>query len=211
MNGCLYRALRALGPDTFNFEIIERIPKEKLLVREKFWISFFDAASVNGFNTHKNPSAIYEKVCSDVTRQRISLSNMGKGRPQSPEHRAKIAEANRGKKHSDETKAKMSNMQKGRKHTDEHKAKVLAALTGREVSNETRAKLSASNKGQKRSDEARAKMSASAKGRKASDETRAKLSFMRKGKVSPETLEKRRQTRARNKALKELQLSQNSL
>lgn len=202
---CLHRALREFGTDAFDFEVVERVPKERLLVREKFWITFFNAASLNGFNTRKNPVAVYDKVCSEVTRQRRSLSM--KGRKKSPEHlknlsdslrgnklsletRERIRQANLGKKHTDATRAKISSSHRGKVKTNKHQAALTASLSGRIVGPPTaehKAKLSAALKGRKKSPE---HVVAAAAGRRASIEAR-RLAGIPPRRQSPDHIAKR--------------------
>lgn len=97
------------------------------------------------------------KPHSPETRAKISAAK--KGKPLSPEHIAKLE----GKKHSLEVRSKMSEVRKGRKQSPEHTAKLTAAKAGKKrgpPSPEHRAKIAAANKGKKHSQEHRAKNAA---------------------------------------------------
>lgn len=109
-------------------------------------------------------------------RQRISTAR--KGKPQSPEHTAKVVAANKGRKHSaesiekirvatqnmsDETKGKMSASRKGKCKSAETRAKM--SLAKQQVSNETRSKLRVSHTGKPKSPAHIANISASKKGK----------------------------------------------
>ncbi len=78
-----------------------------------------------------------------------------KGKPLSPEHRAKLRLALKGKPKSPEHRAKLSAAKSGENHH----------FFGKPLSPEHRAKISAANKGKQHSLEARAKISAAAKER----------------------------------------------
>lgn len=111
-------------------------------------------------------------VMSEETKKRISLANKGRGRPQSPETRAKISAA--VKERWDTQRSQMPPTPRIRK--------VRASQKGRVFSAETRAKMSAAQRGRKRgpmSVETRQKISAAKMGRASqspSAETRAKRS-----------------------------------
>lgn len=48
-NTHLYSAMRKYGVDNFNIEIIEECPEEDLIIREAYWISYYDSYK-NGYN-----------------------------------------------------------------------------------------------------------------------------------------------------------------
>ena len=125
------RAIHEFGADSFDFEVLEYCDKNKLLEREKFWICFMGAASVDNLNVRKDPTANYDSVCSDVTRERIGMSSRGRKHtpdsikkmrlaaqsraPLSEYVRQKAADALRGKKQSPETVQKRIDARKGKK------------------------------------------------------------------------------------------------
>ena len=109
------------------------------------------------------------------------------GRPKSPDHRAKMAEANRRRVWTPESRAKASashmgkpSANKGKPKSPEHRAKISASLMGHRDSDETRAKKRASHLGVKRDPAIGAKISASLKGKPKSPEYRAALSASRR-------------------------------
>jgi len=51
----LYAAMKSHGVENFKFELLEKVPRERLNEQEKFWISFFDTATT-GLNTTKGNS-----------------------------------------------------------------------------------------------------------------------------------------------------------
>jgi len=146
---------------------------------------------------------------SDERRNKISQA--GKGRKASTEHRLKIAvgvkkahaekkggfgnperlkkigDGNRGKKMSDEAKAKLSiaglgnTAHLGHKHSEESKARMSKIKIGKSVSDETRSKLSEAGKGRKVSEEVKRHLSEINTGKKLSDKHKQKLSEAHKG------------------------------
>lgn len=177
-----HRALREFGPDAFDFEVLEKCPKEQLLERERFWIVFFNAASaMDGFNTRDNPVATYDHRPSKATLERMSIAKAGfspsfevkskggkthKGKPKSPEQIEKMRQANLGRKASDKARLNMSIAQKNR--TERHEVtqairdKISATLKAKNVTPPSR-------KGMTNSPEMRAKQSEALKGRTFSD------------------------------------------
>lgn len=51
----LYAAMKSHGVENFKFELLEKVPRERLNEQEKFWIGFFDTATT-GLNTTKGNS-----------------------------------------------------------------------------------------------------------------------------------------------------------
>jgi group I intron endonuclease len=88
---CFPRALRELGIESFDIELLEKCSQKELTSREQFWILFYNSASLSGFNTIKNPGdSCYGTAVADVTRLRMSASN--KAVFSSPEKRRVISE-----------------------------------------------------------------------------------------------------------------------
>lgn len=140
-----HSALSELGEDSFDFEILERCPKELLLERERFYIVLLGSADLDGFNSRENPCATYDRTMSAISRARISASKKG-WRP-TAEQTARQAAAQIGLRRSEESKLKMSAAMRGIKKTEEHRRKLGAYRIGRKSSPETRAKQSAALKG----------------------------------------------------------------
>jgi group I intron endonuclease len=146
-NNAIHRAIRQHGVDAFDFEILERCPRELLLEREAFYIALLDCCSLRGYNTLATPTTpAYDAEVSPVTRMRISQASTG--RKHTDEARARIAAAHRGK----------PGTMLGRKFTAEHKAKISKAHTGKKLSDETKAKIGLASRGRYFSPESRAKM-----------------------------------------------------
>lgn len=160
-----HRALKNLGRENFDFEVLERCDPSLLLDREQFYISFLDSAR-NGFNTIETPKKTrFGTGVSQATR--IRLSEAGRSSQKTLAHCRAMAEKSKGVKR--------------RAVSEETKAKLRLANIGKKASEETRLKMSAKGKGRKIifTPEIRAKMSAAARARKRaphSDQTRAKMS-----------------------------------
>lgn len=118
-NTHLQRAWNKYGEQSFVFEVIELVMPWSLLDREQYWLDKLKPFDRNkGFNKNK----IADKPPSQ------------KGKPLSPEHRAKISAASLGKKKSPEAIAKSVNTRKGQKRAPfsaEHKQKIGLAHKGR--------------------------------------------------------------------------------
>ena len=147
------------------------------------------------------------RIFSEKTRQKISLSKLGKKNPKISETKkrlfteGKIISSMLGKKHSEESKKKMSETKK-RLFKE---GKIIPSHLGKKFSEETRKKISLSKKGGKHteewkiihslkmmgennplynkhlSEESKKKMSLSKLGKKLSEETKKKMSLNRKG------------------------------
>ncbi len=159
----------------------------------------------------KTKHPLYGKICSEETKEKISMANSGKNRTEETKRKLSIAKI--GHRVSEKTKAKISqsNMgkagwNKGRIWSDETKLKMSIAKKGKIFSEEHRKNLSLShkgkpahNKGIPMSKEQKLKMSkilkgkpAWNKGKSSSDEARQKLRLAilkqikrRTGKGSP--------------------------
>lgn len=123
---CISRALRELGAREFEFRIIELCPISTLLIKEKQWISFYNSASIYGFNTLENPTASYGRKHSDASRARMSVARR-KRAPCSVETKAKMSATRKGVRFSEKAKANMSLAQKGRVISLEHRIKLSLA------------------------------------------------------------------------------------
>ena len=154
VNTPLYRAIRKYGADAFDFEVLERCDKSQLVSREDFWIRFYNAASVAGFNVKKSAVENHGFSISESTRARLSISS----RNSSPETRARISAANKGRKFTAEHRAKMSAANSGKKRTPETCAKISLARKGKKLSLQHRQNIGAGVRGKKRAHEANLKM-----------------------------------------------------
>lgn len=114
----------------FEFVILEKCEISELLLREQFWIDLY-------FSDHKNvniaPIAGSSLGVIHSSKSRANMSAWQKGKPKSPEHRAKIAAANKKRVYSDELIAKLSAAQKGKVLSPETRAKISVANKGRKL------------------------------------------------------------------------------
>lgn len=154
-NSYIDNAIRAHGADMFVVAVLKECAnKEELDFWERYLIRSRNTIAPNGYNLTDGGEG---GIPCDETRAKMSAAL--KGRPKSPETRAKLSAASatlRGEK----------NPFFGHHHTDETRAKISASKIGKHLSEETRAKMSAVRKGVPKSPEHRAKMSVSRMGAK---------------------------------------------
>ena len=173
-----------LSPEMRVLETIENSNDLDWQEREQWWIQAgretgddltnLDSGGRNGM-----------KKCEE-TKQKISMSNMGK--KMSPEAIAKM-KATKAARMTPEVRERMRQAQLGKKQSAETIAKRAAAMTGRVVSEETRRKLSASKKGKPLHPNTRAAGIAANTGRIATEAQRAAQSERLKGRApSPQTI-----------------------
>jgi group I intron endonuclease len=107
-NSHLQRSWNKYGKENFSTEIIEIVPEEILLIREKYWIDFFKSDIRNfGFNLKSDP---FTKRHSEETKQKMSKSHIGK--TISRELVEKLRLCNLGRKQSKESISKMLDTKK---------------------------------------------------------------------------------------------------
>ncbi len=87
---CFHKAIRKYGVDAFSFTILEECEQDDLLDREEYYIGFFNAASLQGFNSNKNPKATYGRISNEASVQRMAESQ--RIRMADPEERKKLKE-----------------------------------------------------------------------------------------------------------------------
>lgn len=155
-----------------------------------------------------------------------------KGKRLSEEHKRKISKGGKGLKRSSETRQRISKSKIGNKNgvghvvSEKHKEILRRVNTGKLPSEETRQKLREANLGRKNSKKTRQKISEANMGHATSGETRRKIAASVKeswkkrvdisgennpfyGKThSPETIQKIKETKARNKARAKKSLDQ---
>jgi group I intron endonuclease len=137
---CFHKALTNLGFEAFDFEILERCEKDKLLDRERLYIALLNSASIHGFNIRSKPTANYDVKISESTRERMSKNRLGK--KHSVETCAKIGEANRSRVFTPELRQKIGRSTRGRVHSEETKRKISESTKGRSKTIETKIKMS---------------------------------------------------------------------
>ena len=222
-------AIVKYGWDSFTVEILDVFENfiksnpdhnQQLLDTETKFIEMFDSTNNDkGYNICKHSTDRTGHICSDESRERMSiaqkkvvrvfgeverkrLSDIRLGKKMSDEAKEKIRQSSLGRKHSEESKEKMSKQRKGRKAThvvsEETKDKMRASRIGKPCSEDTKRKIGLSNKGKIRSDEWKVNMSNIKKGIPCSEEAKVKISIANTGrKCSEETKEKIRQSKNR--------------
>lgn len=144
----LQSAWNKYGADCFEFTVLERCEKERLIEREQFYIDLEQPV----YNMSPTAGSSLGIKRSEETRRRLSEAKKGKPSPRkgvklSEETRAKISEAQIGRKHTDETRAKMRASSRHTPPTEEHKAKLSELFTGKPLSEEHCKKLSIAHMG----------------------------------------------------------------
>lgn len=153
---CFHRALRDLGIDAFDFEVLEHCEPSEMLAREYFYISLLDSSSLNGFNvlSKPNPNRL-NATHLESTKKRIGAANRISltGKTLSGEHRKNISIGHLGAKRTPEQCRRISESLKGKAISEETKRKISATLKGRTVPDSVRRKIANSMKGSTRSAE----------------------------------------------------------
>ena len=112
-------------PDIFVLDICENT--SELETSEKKWIAHLRKLMVPLTNSTDGGDGMSGHKPSAETRAKISAAN--KGKPVSPDHRAKIGVANSGRSPSLEARAKMSAVHKGKPKSLWHRARISEANT----------------------------------------------------------------------------------
>ena len=161
------------GEAAFCFSILEHTTFADLLIREQYYIDFYNAT---------DPSVGYN-VC--------PVAGSGAGRTMSEESKEKMRKFRLGTKQSEETKAKIreasigsNNHFYGKKHTNATKGLISAANKGTSLSLETKQKMSEAHKGRVFTEEHKAKISEANRRRTISEETRRRMSESAKNRVN---------------------------
>ena len=135
LNSCgseFYSDIRKYGKDAFELIILQDNikTKEELVDHENFWITHYRFLHCV-YNTYG--STTKGQVFSEESRKKIS--DAGKGRKHTDEHRRANSESKMGHVLSEETKAKISKTLSGKKrkpHSEEAKANMRLAAQRRE-------------------------------------------------------------------------------
>jgi group I intron endonuclease len=178
-------AIRALGVEAFDFEVLEECAPSELLQRERFYIVLLNAASLDGFNTNSTPVPNrYGAKYSEAHRARIGAGNIGKhsGPKHSAESRARMSLLRKGKplpKWSAEQRAKI----KGRKFSEETRRRMSEAAKARGYNAAALAKATEANRGKKQSAEVIEKRMILLRGQKRTEEQRQRMRKPHKKRV----------------------------
>lgn len=151
------KAWNKYGAENFVFSVVEYVENDQLILREQYWIGFYDAVS-NGYNTCLIASSSLGLKRSKETKEKLRLSHLGKKLP--PEQVKKIIKKLTGRPVSAETREKISKSNigknKGRVITTEWRKKISEGckrnsvgkwMVGKKLSRETREKIGRANIG----------------------------------------------------------------
>ena len=142
VNVMLQRSFNKYGEDSFEWNIITRVPSMALDQMEMDWIKFFDCMAPKGFNLMGGGGSLHSH--SAISRHKMSKNR--KGIKLSPEHCRKLSKAQKNRPPmTEETKRKMSESQKKRwlgDGAEEARRKIREKSTGRKHSPETLLKMS---------------------------------------------------------------------
>lgn len=128
----LQSAWNKYGAQAFEFKIVEIVDDLNfLLPREQFWIWRTRAHEV-GYNTLEIPNRLSGFRHSQESIAKMSASHKGrpsarKGRPLTPEHRAKMVGIGKGRKQSDEWIANAAAKRTGSKRSEETRRRMSEA------------------------------------------------------------------------------------
>ena len=129
------------GADNFSFEIIEKCEKDKLSDREKYWITYYNSTSPNGYNLTKggdggNTFQYRTKEQMQETKKKISQVTSG------------VNNGFYGKHHSDKTKDYLRKINLGKRMSEETKRKLSESLQGHYMPKHAKQKISNATKKQ---------------------------------------------------------------
>lgn len=135
-----YLAIQKYGWDNIQHDILfSALTKEEAERKERELIALYKSADRQyGYNIDLGGKS--KGRCSEETRRKIS--EIQRGKKQSPESVRKRALSNTGKKRTEETKRKISEANKGRKFTPEQIARMNANRKPAVFTEETRRKIS---------------------------------------------------------------------
>jgi group I intron endonuclease len=189
----LQRAWLKYGPIAFSFEVLETVKDfAQLLEREQFWMDDLRVADGKvGYNISPTAGNCLGVVHGAAVRAKISARF--KGKPKTPEHRAKIGAAHRAlAKHYLLFGGKKPSPRIGTTLTLEVRAKMRDAAVHRwstsSISEETRKKISEASRAQVTSEAKREKCRLINLGRKISPETGKKIAEANRARNATDVL-----------------------
>jgi len=128
------------GADAFDLVVIELVGEDALIGREQFWIDSI-APDYNISLVAGNTAGVFPDA---EAREKMAAAKRGK--PRSPETRAKISAYQKTRVISEETIRKASEARRGQKRTQEARLRMSLAAKGRVMSEDQKARISAALK-----------------------------------------------------------------
>jgi group I intron endonuclease len=136
-----YRAINKYGPDSFAWEILEKVLfVDSLLALERYYIKKFKTLSPDGYNLTSGGDGTFNP--SAETRKKMSMAKMGTHRIFSNEHRKRLSEARTAWCSKPENKKKLSQINLGHPVSESTKKKISIAHKGKPVSHKLREVMS---------------------------------------------------------------------
>jgi group I intron endonuclease len=162
----LKRAIEKYGKANFKKEILEYCDSRDLLEeREKYWIKELKATDPNiGYNVAEGGTGgntFFGKTDEEMLEIKSKISNAGKGRVFSEEHRKKLSEAAKRRKGNKPCKFKGMKFEDYMDPTEalEARKKIKEARAKQIITKEAREKIGEFNRGKRLSEETKKKMS----------------------------------------------------
>lgn len=158
-NTLIASKLKEYGEENFKIEVIDEAKNINCLnKKEIFWIKYFDCVVPKGYNITLGGKGTLGNVLSKETKEKISKKAKGrighnKGKKLSEETRNKISLSRIGKYGGE------NNPNYGKIHSEETRKKISIAKTGKKLSEQSRKNISEGHKGIKKTLEQRKAMS----------------------------------------------------
>jgi group I intron endonuclease len=173
-NPHLQSAWNKYGKEAFQFNVLEYVQNTEWLIEiEQYWIDFLETANRDfGYNACPVADNCLGMKHSELTKKKMSES--GKNKIFTQDHKKHISDAHRGKILTDDHKRKLSNAKIGKTLSEETKRKIGESQKGKIVivSEEAKKKMSDTKKGKP----------SPMLGKKHSEETKRKISKTKKNK-----------------------------
>lgn len=138
----VYESLIKYGYENHKIELIEKVEKENLNERERFYQEYYDCLGVNGLNLYMTGTIDKKAIVHKETRQKMSKNLINNKRAlglvHTQETKDKIRERhignkyNLGYKHNEFSRFKMSLSRKGKQKTIEHRKAIGIGQTGKD-------------------------------------------------------------------------------
>lgn len=137
----MHNAINKYGIDNFSFEIIEKCKKNELSDKEKYWITYYNSTSPNGYNLTQGGDG-------GNTFQYRTEEQMKETKKKMSEVTSGINNGFYGKHHSNKTKEYLRRINLGKIYSNETKRKISESLQGHYVPEYAKEKISKATKNQ---------------------------------------------------------------